>query len=93
MPINEIKNAFTTARRRAGIVDFRFHDLRHCAASNFRRAGVDTITAMKIVGHKSQKMYRRYNNVKEDDLRRAAAKINTVITPAISTLSDPAVSA
>jgi len=47
-PINEIKNAFKTALRRAGVEDFRFHDLRHCAATNLRRAGIDSVTAMKI---------------------------------------------
>jgi integrase len=90
--IDEIKHAFKTATRRAGITDFRFHDLRHCAATNLRRAGVDTVTAMKIVGHKSEKMHRRYNSVNEDDLLQAIAKINTVITPAVSTDSTTAVS-
>jgi len=47
---------------------------------------------MKIVGHKSEKMHRRYNSVNEDDLLRAIAKINTVITPAVSTDSTTVVS-
>jgi integrase len=50
-PVKEIKRTFRTAKRQAGIKDFRFHDLRHCASTNLRRAGVDTATAMKIVGH------------------------------------------
>ena len=29
----------------------------HCASTNLRRAGVDTVTAMKIVGHESEKMW------------------------------------
>lgn len=33
-----------------GVADFHFHDLRHCAAPNLRRVGLDTATAMKIVG-------------------------------------------
>jgi len=91
-PINEIKNAFKTALRRAGVEDFRFHDLRHCAATNLRRAGIDSVTAMKIVGHKSEKMHQRYNHVNEDDLLLAAAKINTLITPVVSTPITTAVS-
>lgn len=87
--IRRIKRAFHTAVRKAGIKDLRFHDLRHCAATNLRRAGVDTVTAMKIVGHKSEKMHRRYNSVSEEDLTKAAGKLNTylsntVITPAES---------
>lgn len=83
-PIGEIKTAVKTGIRKAGLQDFRLHDLRHCAATNLRRAGVDTVTAMKIVGHKSDKMHRRYNNVSEADLLRAASKLNTLITPADS---------
>jgi len=79
-PIREIKRAFQTALRRAGIGDLRFHDLRHCAATNLRRAGVDTVTAMRIVGHRSERMHRRYNSVAEHDLAAAASKLNTYLT-------------
>ena len=63
----------------------RLHDLRHTASTNLRRAGVDTMTAMKIVGHKSEQMHRRYNTIQPEDLHEAAAKLqkytaNTVIT-------------
>ena len=81
-PLSGIKRAFQTAVRKAGIEDFKFHDLRHCAATNLRRAGVDTVTAMKIVGHKSDRMHRRYNSISEQDLVSAAAKLNTYLTPA-----------
>jgi integrase len=86
-PIESVKTAFHTAVRNAEIEDLRFHDLRHCAATNLRRAGVDTVTAMRIVGHKSEKMHKRYNSVSEADLTLAANKLNTyasntIITPA-----------
>jgi integrase len=97
-PIQNIKRAFRSAVRRAGLDDLRCHDLRHCAATNLRRAGVDTVTAMKIVGHKSERMHRRYNKVEETDLKAAATRLNaylsnTVITPAISLQETPPVSA
>lgn len=82
-----IKRVFRTVLRETGISDFRFHDLRHCAATNLRRAGVDTATAMQIVGHKSDKMWKRYNAIKESDLLHAAKKLNayletsTLLTP------------
>ncbi|MCB9711677.1 MAG: site-specific integrase [Nitrospiraceae bacterium] len=93
-----IKRAFAGACKRAGITDFRFHDLRHCAATNLRRAGVDTLTAMKIVGHKSERMHRRYNSVSETDLTQATQKLhayhsNTLITPASEVLFGKSVSA
>jgi integrase len=65
--------------KKVGIRGFRFHDLRHCAATNLRRAGVDTATAMQIVGHKSDKMWKRYNAIAETDLLDAAKKLNTYL--------------
>lgn len=75
-PIKRISRSFKTALKDAGIINFRFHDLRHCASTNLRRAGVDTATAMKIVGHKSEKMWKRYNAIEERDLTQAAQKVH-----------------
>ncbi len=61
-----------------------------CPGRSLRRAGVDTATAMKIVGHRSEKMWKRYNVIEETDLVNAASKLNTylqtntVLTPADS---------
>jgi integrase len=79
-PITSIKTAFQNALRRASITDFRFHDFRHCATTNLRRAGVDNTTAMAIIGHRSPQMWKRYNTIDATDLRAAAAKVNTLIT-------------
>lgn len=87
-PIQQVKRSFKTACRNAGLKDLRFHDLRHCAATNLRRAGVDTVTAMKIVGHKSEKMHRRYNTVSEDDLTNAAGKLNKYLSNTLITLPE-----
>ena len=81
-----IGTGFKAACRRAGITNLRIHNFRHTASTNLRRAGVATATAMKIVGHKSDRMHRRYNTIEPEDLWRAAAqlhgyRINTVITP------------
>jgi len=37
---------------------------------------VDTATAVKIVGHKSEKMWKRYNAIDERDLTKAVEKLN-----------------
>ena len=65
--------------------DFHFHDLRHCAATNLRRAGVDTTTAMQIIGHKSPLMWKRYNSAAESDLIAAAKKLNTYLSNTVIT--------
>ena len=92
--IASIKTAFQNALARARIANFRFHDFRHCAATNLRRAGVDTTTAMAIIGHQSPQMWKRYNTTESSDLRAAAAKMNTLITlntqPAETAVANPA---
>ena len=78
-----LTTAFKAACRRAGIVYGRrnggitTHDFRHSAATSLRRAGVDTMTAMKIIGHKSEKMHRRYNQISPADLHQAVVKLVT----------------
>jgi integrase len=68
--------SFNTALEEGGITDFRFHGMRHCASTHLRSAGVDTATVMKIVGHKSEKMWKRYNAIEERDLTQAAQKVH-----------------
>ena len=87
-PGREVKTAFRTACKKAEIANFRFHDLRHCAATNLRRAGVDTTTAMQIIGHKSPLMWKRYNSVAESDLVAAANRLNTYLSNTVITPDD-----
>lgn len=90
-PLRDFRTAFRTAMEDAGVSGFRFHDLRHCAATNLRRAGIDTTTAMQIVGHTSPQMWKRYNHIREADLSQAAKTLgkyleaNTPVTLGEST--------
>jgi len=54
------RTSFMTALKNAGIKDFRFHDLRHTAASYLAMGGVDLNTIRDILGHKSLDMVLRY---------------------------------
>ena len=65
--IKNIKSAFWKAIRTAGIKDFRFHDLRHCAVTNLRKAGVNDSVIMSISGHKTYAMFKRYNRIDRED--------------------------
>ena len=54
------------------------HDFRRTAVRNLERAGVSRSVAMKMVGHKTEAIYRRYAIVSESDLREAARKLAAV---------------
>jgi len=59
---------------------------------------VDATTAMEIVGHKSERMHRRYNTGEPEDLRKAVSQlaayhVNTVITPEVVAVGSENISA
>ncbi len=73
--IKNIKTAFWSAVRAAGIKDFRFHDLRHCAVTNLRKAGVSDSVIMSISGHKTYAMFKRYNRIDREDRLEALERL------------------
>jgi hypothetical protein len=52
------------------------HDFRRTAVRNLERACVSRTTAMKMVGHATEAIYRRYAIQDEAVLRAAAAKLD-----------------
>jgi integrase len=56
----DIRNAFMKALKKAQISDFRFHDIRHAAASYLAMNGATQGELMAILGHKIPSMTRRY---------------------------------
>jgi integrase len=55
-------------KREQGIIDFRFHDLRHEAVSRFVEAGFSDQEVSAISGHKSMQMLKRYTHLRAEDL-------------------------
>jgi integrase len=51
------------ALKAAEIENFRFHDLRHSAASYLTEAGIPLVTVADILGHKTLSMVQRYSHV------------------------------
>jgi hypothetical protein len=65
----------TRARRQA--ICKLFHDFRRSAVRTLARSGVTRSTAMAMVGHKTESIYRRYAIMDEAMHREAAAKLDT----------------
>jgi integrase len=60
--------AWRNAEKDTGIVGRIPHDFRRMAVRNLERAGVPCSVAMKLVGHKTESIYRRYAIVARQDL-------------------------
>jgi integrase len=63
------QRAFEDARRKAGIENFIFHDLRHTAINNWRLQGHDFFRIMAASGHKTMNVFKRYNTVSKEELK------------------------
>lgn len=72
----QVSMAFARARRAVGISDFRFHDLRHTAASWLRMKGADIHTVAQLLGHKDLRMAARYQHLSPAFLAEAVATLD-----------------
>jgi integrase len=70
-PIKSFRRVWMNACVEAGVPDLKFHDLRRTAVRNMRRAGVPQVVRMRISGHRTDSMERRYNIVDIDDISAA----------------------
>ena len=71
----EIDHAWQLIRAKAGLVDFRFHDLRHTAASYLAMSGAGLREIGDILGHKSIAMTKRYSHLTEDHKHRTVSRM------------------
>jgi integrase len=59
----DLTKPWGTARKKAGLADFRFHDLRHSAASYLAMSGASTLEIAAVLGHKTLQMTKRYSHL------------------------------
>ena len=77
----QIRTAFATALRRAGIERFRFHDLRHTAASHWTMRGASLKEVQELLGHQSITMTLRYAHLSPERLRTAVTRLEGLGRP------------
>lgn len=69
--LNSWRSAWRTLTKKAGLVGFRFHDLRHSAITQLAENGASDSTIMAIAGHVSRRMLERYSHVRMEAKRTA----------------------
>ena len=75
-PLTDIKKAFNTACKKAGIKDLHFHDLRHTGASHLAMSGATLQTVQKQLGHTNITMTQRYSHLTSDFERQQVNLMN-----------------
>jgi hypothetical protein len=73
--IQQSSTAWGMAKQRAGIEDFRFHDLRHTWASWHVQSGTSLPELMELGGWKSYEMVLRYAHLAPEKLSFVAGRI------------------
>ena len=76
---NANTRAWRNALKRAGIEDFRWHDLRHTWASWHRMQGTPTHELQQLGGWRTGAMVERYAHLAPDHLANAAARLDSVM--------------
>ncbi|HSQ92200.1 MAG TPA: site-specific integrase [Nitrospiraceae bacterium] len=82
-----IRTAFEAAVVRAAIPNFRFHDLRHTAASWLAMRGRPLIEIKEVLGHSSISMTMRYAHLSPAHLRSCVESLDG-LTPMIVPLDE-----
>lgn len=75
----DIKKSFKTALNRAGITDFKFHDLRRTVGTWLMRNGVDLRTIQTLLFHSDISTTERYLAVIPDSNRKAVSNLDKFI--------------
>jgi integrase/recombinase XerD len=82
-----LRHSFRKACSRAGITDFRWHDLRHTFASWHVQNGTDLYRVSRMLGHSTLQMSARYAHLATEQLHEAVRNMATSLATVASDLS------
>lgn len=72
----DIRSAWENTLRKAGIINFKFHDLRHTAASYLAMNNASLIEIGTLLGHKTVQMTKRYAHLSNSHLFLMTQSLN-----------------
>jgi len=72
----DIRTAWENAVKRAGIENFRFHDLRHDRASTLAAGGASLAQIAEVLNHKTLQMVKRYAHLTEGNIASVLEKLD-----------------
>lgn len=73
-PVKDFRGAWDNSSAEVGLKGRTLHDLRRSALRNMVRGGIPEKIAMKISGHQTRSIFKRYNISSQEDLKKAARK-------------------
>ena len=70
------RESFGAACKAAQVVDFRWHDLRHSAASALLLSGASIREIADVLGHRTLAMVMRYSHIADEHKRKVVERMN-----------------
>jgi integrase len=84
-PVNGVQSKmWRAALKKAGIEDFRWHDLRHTWASLMRQNGAGLAVIQELGAWQNERMVRRYAHLSVSHLAEHAAMMDRVLDPGMA---------
>jgi integrase len=77
-PLKDVKRSFKTILKKAGIKNFRFHDLRRSSATFLLKMGCPLPVIQKHLEHTSLEMTQRYLHLQEQTERAELEKLGGI---------------
>lgn len=77
--MDDWRKRWATACENAGVSELLFHDFRRSGVRNLTRAGIPSVIAMQVTGHRTRAVFDRYDIATTDEAREAIRRTVTYL--------------